>query len=175
MSFKTRELEDFTREELLEYIGWMAQLWQVLDGVWFMAVEKAYGQETALEMDWQAWKHYSVSETKRLMKWLGLTPGGGIFALRQLLALRPQARLNPCEFIENGENELIYRIKSCRVQAARRRAGLPDHPCKRIGVTEYEELARVVDPRIRVSCLYCPPDSCPEDYACAWKFELVRQ
>ncbi|MBK5273963.1 MAG: hypothetical protein JJE30_02775 [Desulfuromonadales bacterium] len=30
-----------------------------------------------------------------------------------------------------------------------------------------------IDPRIRTSCIACPPDVHPEDFWCAWEFELT--
>jgi hypothetical protein len=57
----------------------------------------------------------------------------------------------------------------CRVQEARRRKGLPDFPCKSVGIVEFEVFARTVDPRIHVRCLHCPPEA-PEGNYCGWEF-----
>jgi hypothetical protein len=63
----------------------------------------------------------------------------------------------------------------CRVQSARKRKGLPDFPCKPVGLVEYEWFAKTIDPRIETRCIYCPPDKHPEDVWCAWEFELKSE
>lgn len=63
-------------------------------------------------------------------------------------------------------------MNDCRVQAARKRKNLPDFPCRPVGLVEYANFARAVDPRIRTRCIACPPDDHPEEYFCAWEFWL---
>jgi hypothetical protein len=60
----------------------------------------------------------------------------------------------------------------CRVQSARKRKGLADHPCKSVGIVEYTEFAKTIDPRITTRCIACPPDVHPEEFWCAWEFSL---
>lgn len=68
------------------------------------------------------------------------------------------------------ENCIIFRMQNCRVQAARKRKGLPDYPCKSAGMVEYPYFARTIDNRIQTECIGCPPDEHPEEWFCAWKF-----
>ena len=63
----------------------------------------------------------------------------------------------------------------CRVQAARKRKGLPDYPCKSAGMVEYPAFARTIDSRIRTECVGCPPDDHPAEWFCAWKFTLIEK
>lgn len=60
-----------------------------------------------------------------------------------------------------------------RVQAARKRKGLEDYPCKSGGLVEYTYFARAIDSRITTECITCPPDPHPDDYFCAWRFYMV--
>ena len=60
----------------------------------------------------------------------------------------------------------------CRVQSARKRKGLPDFPCKNVGIVEYEGFARTIDPASRPAASLCPPDPHPDDSWCAWEFTL---
>ena len=53
----------------------------------------------------------------------------------------------------------VFVMRDCRVQSARKRKGLPDFPCKSVGVVEYGEFAKTIDPRIRTRCIACPPDA----------------
>lgn len=63
-------------------------------------------------------------------------------------------------------------MRDCRVQSARRRKGLPDFPCKPVGIVEYTVFARTIDPRLRTRCITCPPDPRVGELACSWEFTL---
>jgi hypothetical protein len=63
-------------------------------------------------------------------------------------------------------------MNDCRVQSARKRRGLPDFPCKPVGLVEYGEFATAIDERIRTHCIACPPEEHPEEYFCGWEFRI---
>jgi hypothetical protein len=146
--------------------------WLAHDGLWFRAVEDRFGLEAAIELDKTAWASFTVIEAKRILKRLNLAPGGGIPALIKALGRRLYARINEQEVVERSRTHCVFRMKTCRVQEARRRQGLAEFPCKPVGIIEYSEFARTVDPRITTSCLSCPPDSKPADAWCMWEFRI---
>ena len=43
---------------------------------------------------------------------------------------------------------------------------------KSVGLVEYAEFAKTIDPRIKTICIACPPDKHPDEYYCAWKFYI---
>jgi hypothetical protein len=167
-----KEVKDMTREELLELLGDASKNWLAHDGLWFRAVENRFGIETAMELDREAWEKFTILEAKRIMKRLGMQPGGGIPALIHALKFRLYAHINVQETENVSENRCVFRMKSCRVQEARQRQGLPDFPCKSIGIVEYSEFAKTIDPRIKTRCLVCPPDPHAPDVWCSWEFTL---
>jgi hypothetical protein len=114
----------------------------------------------------------SVVEATRILDRLGMKPGGGIPALVECLKHRLYARLNEQEAVEVTPTRAVFRMVDCRVQSARRRKGLPDFPCKSVGIVEYAGFARTIDPRIRTRCIACPPDPGPRDWYCAWEFTI---
>jgi hypothetical protein len=166
-------LKELSKEELIRIIIDDAKNWLAHDGLWFQAVEAKHGMEEAIEADRAAWEKFTVIEAKRIMARLGIEPGGGIPALIECLKHRLYARLNLQECLEISENRVVFRMVDCRVQSARKRRGLPDFPCKSVGIVEYSEFARTVDPRIKTNCLACPPDAHPDEYWCAWEFVLA--
>ena len=125
-----------------------------------------------MELDGRAWEKFTVVEARRIMQFLGLEPGGGIPALAHALKFRLYALLNVQEVVDLSDTRCIFLMRGCRVQAARRNKGLPDFPCKQVGIIEYSGFARTIDPRIRTRCLTCPPDDHPEDVWCSWEFIL---
>jgi hypothetical protein len=165
-------LQGLSKEELIAIIVDDAKNWLAHDGLWFQAVDQQYGMETAIDIDRAAWEKFTVVEAKRIMSRLGLEPGGGIPALVECLKHRLYARLNLQESIEVTDTRAVFRMVDCRVQSARKRKGLPDFPCKSVGVVEYAGFARTIDPRIETHCIACPPDQHPDDFWCAWEFVL---
>ncbi|MCP4542876.1 MAG: hypothetical protein GY832_37625, partial [Chloroflexi bacterium] len=118
------------------------------------------------------WEKFTVIEAKRIMRHLEIEPSGGLEALEKALEYRLYAHINVQETIRMDEQTLIFRMNDCRVQAARKRKGLPDFPCKPVGLVEYAGFAQTIDPRIQTRCIACPPDDHPDDYWCAWEFTL---
>ena len=135
-------------------------------------MERAYGLERAIELDVEQWKKFTVIEAKRIMKSFNIPKNGGIPALVKALKFRVYANINVQEILEVSEKRCVFRMNNCRVQFARKSRGLPDFPCKPVGVIEYGDFAKTIDPRIETKCICCPPDSHPENYYCAWEFTL---
>ncbi len=166
------ELENLTKEELIEYIEDISKNWLALDGTWFQTVEHDLGLEKAMELNIKQWTRFTVIEAKRIMKRFNIPPNGGIPALIKALKFRVYANINIQETIEISENRCVFRMNNCRVQYARKQRGLPDFPCKGVGLIEYGLFAETIDPRIETNCICCPQDPHPEEYFCAWEFIL---
>ncbi len=167
-----KEVKDLTKEELQELLTDASKNWLAHDGLWFRIVEEKCGIETAMELDRKAWEKFTVIEAERIMKRLRIKRGGGIPALVQALKFRLYAHINAQEVKEMSETRCVFRMNSCRVQEARKRQGLPNFPCKSVGIVEYSGFAKTIDPRIKTKCLACPPDPHPPDVWCAWEFRL---
>ncbi|MFX1580295.1 MAG: DUF6125 family protein [Promethearchaeota archaeon] len=165
-------IDDLPREQLLKVIDAYAKAWQAMDGAYFLALEKKYGMDVAIEMDKEAWKIFSPIEARRIMKEFGIAQNGGLKALEKALDFRVYARLNRQSFEWVDENKLQFTMNECRVQVARNRKGLPDFPCRQVGEIEYSYFAVTIDPRIKTRCVFCPPGEHPEDAYCRWEFTL---
>ena len=164
--------DELSKETLLKIIDTYAKAWQAMDGAYFLALEKKYGMDVAIEMDKEAWRLFSPIEARRIMKEFDIPQNGGLESLEKALNFRGYARLNKQSSERVSDNTLIFKMNECRVQVARNRKGLPDFPCKPVGMIEYEEFAKTIDPRIKTRCIACPPDPHPDEYYCAWEFTL---
>jgi Family of unknown function (DUF6125) len=161
------------REGLLKLLSVYAHNWLAHDGCWFLACEKRYDLETAIELDTESWRQFTVAEAKRIMRTFDIAPGGGLDALQKAVGYRLYACVNEQDVRREGD-ALIYEMKDCRVQTARRRKNLADFPCKPVGLVEYGGFAKTIDPRIQTECLRCPPDDC-DGGACIWRFTIVEE
>ncbi len=169
------DLEKLSREQLEYLLTDFAKRWLAHDGLWFQQAEKEYGMEKAIELDAGAWKKFTVLEARRIMKFLGIEPGGGLTALKEALNYRLYSLINTQEITEPDEFTLIFRMVDCRVQTARKNKNMAEFPCRPVGLVEYSGFAATIDPRIQTRCLHCPPDDHPEDSYCAWEFSMPKE
>ena len=168
----TNAFQTMSREELLCALEMFAKNWLAHDGCWFLAAEERFDMETAIELDACSWKRFAAAEARRIMTTFNIPANGGLEALEKALSLRLYAVINSqrTEW-SNDRQHLRFFMDVCRVQEARRRKGLPDFPCKSVGMIEFETFADAVDPRIRTTCLHCPPDAAAGQY-CGWEFTM---
>jgi hypothetical protein len=160
------------QEDVSQALTDAAKNWVAMDGLWFQAVEQAYGMDAALAMDRMVWEQFAVIEAQRIKERLALPEKGGLDALEIALNNRLVSLLNELEILRPEEKTLIVTLKTCRVQAARERKGLPLFPCRSIGLVEFPVFARSIDTRIMTTCLSCPPETLPGTPYCSWKFTL---
>jgi hypothetical protein len=165
------KFDRLSREDLITLLEVYGKNWLAHDGSWFLALEERFDMETAIEMDIKSWERFSVAEARRIMRAFDIEEGGGLEALEKALDYRLYACVNEQETEWTEDGALEFRMVDCRVQSARRRKGLPDFPCKPVGIVEYSQFASTIDPRIQTTCLFCPPDPV-DDAFCAWRFTI---
>lgn len=163
------DLPDEALEKLKEAA---AANWLANDGVWFQAVEFSLGMEAAKACNDACWASFSPFEAWSIKRFLNLGEKPGLDGLKEALAYRLYAAINKQSIAEETDESFVFRMNECRVQAARKRKGLDDYPCKSAGIIEYTTFARAIDARIETECIACPPDAHPEEWYCAWRFKL---
>ncbi len=166
-----KQIKEFSREELIKLIEVYAKNWLAHDGCWFLAAEEKYGLEIAMELDTKSWERFAVAEAKRIMTVFGIGPNSGLKALEKAFQYRLYAPVNRQETEWLDDGTMIFRMLECRVQKIRRLKGLPDFPCKSVGIVEFSRFAKTVDPRIETKCIACPPDEV-SDFFCGWEFVI---
>jgi hypothetical protein len=119
------------------------------------------------------WAWFSPFEAWSVKRILDLPERAGIEGLKKALALRLYAHINEQSVIDEGPNTILFQMNNCRVQAARKRKGMEDYPCKSAGLVEYSSFARAIDKGITTECVGCPPDEHPDEWFCAWRFRLA--
>ena len=166
-------LENLSRGELLKLIDIHAKSWLAHDGCWFLAAEEKYGLDAAIALDIQACGRFSAAEAGQIMKAFQIPEAGGLDALHKALRYRLYTTINPQVIERPDRGTLVFKMLKCRVHAARRRKGLPDFPCKPVGIVEYTRFAETIDARIKTRCVQCPPDRTEgTGFVCGWEFTV---
>jgi hypothetical protein len=146
--------------------------WLANDGVWFQSVEFSEGMKPAKKCNDAAWEKFSPYEALRIKKILNLPEKAGIAGLKKAMAYRLYGTVNTQSFANETETSIDFYMNECRVQAARKRKGLQDYPCKSGGIIEYTTFAQTIDPRLKTRVIGCPPDKHPDEWYCGWHFYL---
>ncbi|MFC1563749.1 DUF6125 family protein [candidate division KSB1 bacterium] len=168
------DIHSLSREELITLLDVYAKNWLAHDGCWFLAIEEKHDIDLAIEMDTRSWERFAAIEAKRIVRSFNLPEDGGLKTLEKAFSYRLYAMINKQETGWKDENTLIFKMKECRVQVARRRKNLPDFPCKPVGTVEFTEFAKAIDTRITTRCITCPPDPVKDTF-CAWEFTLKEE
>jgi hypothetical protein len=164
--------ETMGRSELLRALEMFAKNWLAHDGCWFLAAEERFGTDTAIDLDACSWAQFAAVEARRIMATFDIPAGGGLPALEKALSLRLYSVVNEQRVQWSDDRQrLRFFMDRCRVQEARQRKALPEFPCKKVGIVEFETFASTVDPRIQTTCLHCPPDAAEGNY-CGWEFTM---
>jgi len=171
---RAEKIDDLTKEELFELNKIYAKNWIAHDGLWFQAIENKYGMDLAIDMDREAWRRFTVIEARRLIEFLNLGKNSGIAGLKKALLFRLYSSLNEDDITVEEENVLVYRVRTCRVQHARKKKGLSYFPCKSVGIVEYSLFAETIDERFETEVVSCHPDITDTECNCIWRFTLKK-
>ena len=162
-----------SKEELVKVIQMFSKNWLTLDGLWFTLVEEKYGLEAALDLDLKMWQKNALIQARRIKKDIGIKDGGIEGVLKALRFMTFDASM-PFEYSIDGSNQAQIWYTTCRPQEGRIRAGRGEFPCKTMGMACYGISAKTIDPRVKVECVFCPPDSHPLDVWCKWILSLTE-
>ena len=170
MNMRTDVLKSMSREELMDYIRSLLWQYRLVDAFWFIRAEEVHGLPAAEELNARVWGKVGQLSARDLKKRFNIT-ATGLEGFVQTLRLFPWAMMVGYEPRYEG-NELIIEIAECPAQEGRKKHGLGEYVCKQMHHAEFEMFAQEVDPRIRVSCDFAPPDPHPDNMYCRWRFRL---
>lgn len=169
-----QDLDNLSKEEAVKYLKFLSGLAIAVDGLWFMAAEKANGYDKALEMDVDVWVGYAKVVVKRIRKNFEIN-GTGLAALKEIVGHDPMWwSMGDLKIIEDTPNRLAFEVIDCPSLLAMEKMGREKLTCEPVEGAYLEALAAAVDPGIKVEALKLPPRESPDDVCCRWAFVLER-
>lgn len=163
-------------EEQRSFVEFLLWHYRVVDAFWFIRCEEDFGLAKAEELNERVWgktAQLGARElAKRFLKDSGLE---GLDAFAKALSLFPWALIVGYDIEREGSGPaapVSIKVPHCPAQEGRLKHGLGEYACKAMHMAEFRNFAQELDPRIRVECLYAPPDPHPEDCYCSWRFTL---
>ena len=164
-------IEDLSREELDKKCQLGAELSTAIDGLWFLAVEKAMGFERALEMDIDVWASYATVSVKRIRRYFTLSENG-FEALKEVIKYDPIWLSIDFEWQQDTPQQLVFQVNSCPVLEAQERMGRKTLTCMPVETAYLSNLAEAIDPKMWFKPLQVPPRKSPDEICCSWLFSL---
>ena len=171
MNYK-QHFEGWSKEELLDYVEFLLHNYRVMDAFWFLNIENRHDHQEACAINELVWGKAAQLAARDLKKRFGLDQGGlqGFLKTQRMF---PWSILVGYDFEDHGDY-LTMKVPECPSQIARLDRDLGEYECKAMHLAEFKAFAKEIDPRIKVTCLYAPPDQHPEDHFCQWRFEMEQ-
>ncbi len=162
-------LETLDEKELRSYLRFLLWHYRVVDGFWFLSVEKEFGKAAAEQMDDVVWHKIAGMSAKDLAARFSITEKG-LKGLYQALQYCPWTMIVGFKIKDCGDH-LMLTVPECPTQKARVERNLPEFFCREMHQRQFESFAHAIDPAIKVECLLAPPDH-PPDLFCRWRFSV---
>jgi len=165
-----QELEKLPQKTLIELIKMYSKNWLTVDGLWFSGVEEKFGLDEALALDVRMWRIGSRIEANRIKEILGLGDGGLKDVLRAINFMSWAASFG--YHVEQQKDRAVWTCTHCPPQVSRVNSGKGEFACRSTFEYCFRNLCDLIDKRVRMNCLICPPDPHPRDIWCQWEFCL---
>lgn len=167
------EYRKLSKEQLIELATMYGRFALTIDGLWFLGVERTQGTEEAISLDAEVWNHFGRSEAKILKKFLGIAQVSTLEEICRIYLLTPVFGNMGGKAEIRGE-KCYLSVTECHPQKARVKKNLGEFPCKCVGTAYFEGLLSELNPRIRFTCIVCPPDKHPDDLWCEWEVRIEK-
>ena len=177
MASKAREtlklmMKDASADDWASYVEMGNKNFWTLQNHWMMNVEKKYGQAAAVLFDGVCYGRAIEVAAYRLLKFFDFS-NDDLDTLAKVYQLSPAGSYIDIDFQRIDTNSLLRRVTNCPIQNARLAKGQEPIACKDPLTVAAGNVARVVNPNIKITGVLCPPDLMPEGLWCDVVYSLV--
>lgn len=169
------EIDQIDPEKILKHYG---QIGQILDGLWFMELDKELGFEKTLAIDEKVWKIFPPKEAKRIKSLLGFDkPTINDIQNALKLAIFNQSLQWTLEEVSSSPMVIRIKVKECKtlkgMQAVGRSVEQINRVCYEIGIAYFESFLNALSSGVKVKCVHCPGHGVKNtEDVCVWEFEF---
>ena len=163
-------MKDASTEKWCQYIEMANKNFWTLQNNWMFRVETMYGQEAALELDGLCYGRAIEVAAYRMKRFFEFGDDD-LDTLAKVYQMTPAGSYCDIEFIRESKDKLIRRVRECPMQLVRLEQGLDPIECKSALEIAAANIAKVVNPAIKVTEVLCPPDPMPEGLWCDVVYE----
>ena len=161
---------DFTKlkkPELVTYIDFLLKHIRYCDSLWYVFAENKLGSQTADQLNEDVWTVMGKIAARDIVSKFNVLNKGldGFIEVQKYYYWAILTGYN----IEKNDNHLIITVPHCPPQEARLKKGMGEYNCKAMHQREFEAMAREIDERLKVECIFAPLDPHPAETFCKWK------
>ncbi len=166
-----RMMKNSDPDDWARYIEMANKNFWTLQNHWMMNVEKKYGQAAAVSFDGLCYGRAIEVAAYRLLQLFDFD-GDDLDTLAKVYQLSPAGSYIDIEFERLDKSTLLRRVTNCPIQNARLAKGQELIACKDPLTVAAGNIARVVNPNIKITSVVCSPDELPEGLWCDVVYSL---
>lgn len=164
-------MKDAGPDDWARYIEMCNKNFWTLQNHWMMNVEKKYGQSAAVQFDGLCYGRAIAVAAYRLLQVFDFSDDD-LDTLAKVYQLSPAGSYIDIDFQRIDDNTLLRRVTDCPIQNARLAKGQEPIACKEPVTIAAGNIARVVNPDIKITSVLCPPDEVPAGLWCDVVYSL---
>jgi len=165
---KFEDVSQTTNKEMIKYIEYLLWQYRLVDAFWFLETEKTFNLKVAEKLDEHVWSTigtYMARDIKQRFK----ISKKGIDAVVEALSYNPWATITKY-VVKKEKDKTLLSVPICPPQIARQKHRKSEFLCKNMHLMFFVNFAKEIDEKVKVNCLFAPPDPHPTNVWCKWEF-----
>ena len=167
------DLQDFSRETLVQLLSTYAKLHMGMDGFWYMSVMERHGKEEALACDMRVWDMMVKYEVKKLTETLKIQ-GNDPIALMKIMQVSPSFQHMKFTADIGNKNNIVMTVTYCLTLDALEKEcrGRQQTTCAIVEPKLMQLYASLLNPKMRAESLTPLPRQNRDDICCRWLIKV---